>query len=132
MKNLILKSTLFLGAALLMGLSAQAQSIKVSIPFAFEANGKSLPAGEYAIHEVTANNGGVFTMRNMDTRDAVLLSSTHPIDYTHTETKLVFLRAADGFYLTELWDGAMGRALRSPRGRDSILAATKVVVSAKK
>lgn len=132
MKNLIMKSTLFLGAAVLMGLGAQAQSIKVSVPFAFEANGKSLPAGEYTVNEISANAGGIYAMRNMDTRDSVLLPSTHPINYTTSETKLVFRQAADGYYLTEVWDGAMGRAVRAPRTRNSVLASTKVVISAKK
>ena len=130
MKNLILKSTLFLGAAVLMGLGAQAQSIKVSIPFAFEANGKSLPAGEYTVREVSATNGGIFAMQN--THDGMLLSGSHPISYNTSEAKLVFRQAADGYYLTELWDGSMGRAVRAPRGRNSVLATTKVVLNAKK
>ena len=125
MKNLILKSTLFLGATVLMGISAQAQSIKVNIPFAFEANGKSLPAGEYSVRATSENAGGMYAMRNMDTREGVLLVGNHPISYTSAETKLVFLQAADGYYLTEVWDGAIGRAVQAPRGRNSILASTK-------
>ena len=132
MKNLILKSTMFLGAAVAMGFAAQAQSLKVSVPFAFEANGKSLPAGEYTIHEVTANGGGIYSMRNMDTRDGVLLSGTHPIAYNDAQTKLVFQQGADGYYLTEVWDGSMARAVRAPRGRNSILASTKVSIAARK
>jgi hypothetical protein len=132
MKNLILNSTLFLGATVLMGLSAQAQNIKVNIPFAFEANGKSLPAGDYTVTESTSNGGGLYSMRNMETHAGVLLSGSHPIAYGTSEAKLVFRQAADGFYLTEVWDGAMGRAVQCPRGRSSILASTKVVINAKK
>src|SRR5260370_35448953 len=101
MKNLILKSTLFLGATLAMGLSAQAQSIKVSVPFAFEANGKSMPAGEYSVHEVTGNAGGIYSMRNRATRAGVLLMGKAPNSYTSTTTHLVFRKAPDGYKHTE-------------------------------
>ena len=82
MKNLNVKFTWFLGAAFFMGLSAHAQRIKVSIPFAFEANGKSLPAGEYVVRETTANAGGIYSMRNMNTPDSVFLMGNRPISYT--------------------------------------------------
>src|SRR5260370_28342877 len=114
MKNLILKSTLFLGATLAMGLSAQAQSIKVSVPFAFEANGKSMPAGEYSVHEVTGNAGGIYSMRNLDTRDGVLLMGNAPISYTSSETKRGVRQAPGGYYLTQVWDCSIAPALRSP------------------
>jgi hypothetical protein len=63
MKNLNVKFTWFLGAAFFMGLSAHAQRIKVSIPFAFEANGKSLPAGEYVVRETTAKQSNCDWLR---------------------------------------------------------------------
>jgi hypothetical protein len=136
MKNLILKSTLFLSAAVLMGLGAQAQNLKVSVPFAFDASGKSLPAGNYEVIQSRNISSGVYSMRNMATRDAVLLFSPNAIDYSRTAAKLVFLQAADGFYLTEIWNGSMGVAVRAPRGRNSILASTKpvtrVVIAAQK
>jgi hypothetical protein len=136
MKNLILKSTMFLSAAVLMGVGAQAQSLKVSIPFAFEANGKGMPAGDYDVHASSNMSSGIYTMRNKDTHESVLLISKVPIYTSSTTAKLVFLQAADGYYLTELWDGSMGRTLRAPRGRNSIVAttkpATRVVVLAQK
>jgi len=132
MKNLIMKSTLFLGATVLVGLSAQAQSITVSVPFAFEANGKSLPAGDYVLRETSANAAGLYTMRNIETHEGVLLPGNHPITYTTSEAKLVFQQGAEGYVLAEVWDGSMARAVRAPRGRNSILASTKVAISAKK
>src|SRR2546425_12886323 len=120
MKNLILKSTLFLGAAVLVGFSAQAQSLKVSIPFGFEANGKRLPPCEYSVMTTSSTNGGMYAMRNIETHEGVLLSGNHPIENTAGAAKLVFRQAADGYYLTEVWDGTLARAVQCPRGRNSI------------
>ena len=124
MKNLFLKSTLFLGVAVL---SAQAQSITATIPFDFEANGKSMPAGEYKVMKSDSVNGGLFVMRGVDTHSSVLLNGHTPIANADGAVKLVFQRAGDGYYLTELWDGDQARTVASPKGRNSILAATKPV-----
>lgn len=132
MKSLILKSTMFLcTAVVLMGLAAQAQSLKFSIPFAFDANGKSLPAGVYTVHPAS-DSTGVYVIRNNNTHEGVLLSTRMAISYGSTETKAVFRPAPGGYCLTELWDGSMGRALQTPKGRNSILAAPKVVINATK
>lgn len=130
MKNLIMKSTMLMGAALLMGIGAHAQSMKIAIPFPFEANGKSLPAGEYDVRMTSVNGGGVYTMRNIGNHDGVLLMGTHSIANNRYEAKLVFQQAVDGYYLQEVWDGSSARAVRSPHGRNSIVAATRVVIAA--
>lgn len=124
MRNLIVKSTMLLGAAVLMSFGADAQSLKVSVPFQFEANGKTLPAGQYSVR-MTSENAGIYSMRNMDTHEGVLLVTVHPIANSAGEAKLVFQQAVDGYYLAEVWTGDNARAVRSPRGRNSILASTK-------
>ena len=132
MKTLI-KAALFLTVAVI---TVRAQAIKATIPFEFEANGKTMPAGEYSVLKTTASSGGLFALRNIETHDSVLLSGRMPIADSEGPVKLVFDRAADSYYLTELWDGSMGRTLQCPRGRYSILASTKpatrVVVPAHK
>ena len=132
MKNLILISTLFLGAAVLMGVTAQAQSLKISVPFGFEANGKSMPAGEYRVFKTESSGGGMYVMREVDAHESVLLNGKYPIANPRGDTKLVFAQLADGYYLTEVWDGSIGRALAAPHGRGSIVAAARVTIPAHK
>jgi hypothetical protein len=129
MKNLI-QSTLFLGAALIMGVSAQAQSTKAHIPFAFQANGKAMPAGDYTVAPTSGLNNTTFAMRNSS--DGVLLTANLLIGDAHGDAKLVFIRALDGYYLTELWDGDTARRVTSPRSRNSFLAGPRVIVHLKK
>lgn len=124
MKNMILKSTLFLGAALAMGLHAQAQSTRMNIPFAFEATGKSLPAGEYNVSSV-GNMDSVYAMMNVRTHDSVLLSGRQTIGVSQETPRLIFDRTGDGYYLTEYWNGSVGKKLACPRPKGAFLAATK-------
>lgn len=124
MTNMILKSTLFLGAALTMGLNAQAQSTKVTIPFAFEATGKSLPAGEYRVRPV-GNMNSIYAMVNVQTHESVLLSGKQTIGVSEEAPRLIFDRAGDDYYLTEYWDGSVGKKLSCPRPRGAFLATTK-------
>lgn len=122
MKNLILTAALFLGVA---AIAAQAQSMKATIPFGFEANGKMMPAGEYTLAHTSALNGGVYAMRSMDLRASTLLAGVEPITNSDGRMKLVFDRGAEGYYLSEVWDGSVAHTIRRPRGRNSILASTK-------
>jgi len=124
MKSMILKSTLFLGAALTMGLNAQAQSTRVTIPFAFEATGKSMPAGEYRVTSV-GNIASTYAMTNMQTHDSVMLAGNATIGLSEETPKLVFDHTGDGYYLTEYWNGSVGKHLSCPRPKGAFLATTK-------
>ncbi len=131
MKNLILKSTMFLGVAVLMAFHAQGQTINVSIPFAFDATGKNLPAGEYLV-SVTSGQSGIYTMRNLATRDSVLLSARQTIANSGGSAKLVFMQGVDGYHLIEVWDADNGRTVSCPRCKSSILAGARIVIAPKK
>jgi hypothetical protein len=131
MKNLILKSTMFLGVAVLMAFHAQAQTINVSIPFAFDATGKNMPAGEYRV-SLTSSPSGLYVMRNLETRDSVALSATHTIASSGGSAKLVFMQGVDGYHLIEVWDADNGRAVSCSRCKSSFLAGARVVIGPKK
>ncbi len=124
MKNLILKSTMLLTTAAAMICGSQAQNTKVSIPFAFEANGKAMPAGDYIVLRAD-RLPGTYTMKSVTGRDSVLLADKHMIGEAHGQAKMVFAVAPDGYYLSEIWDGEMAHAIRTPHFKGGILAATK-------
>jgi len=137
MKNLIMKSTLLLGVAVLTAAGMNAQGMKVQIPFAFEANGATLPAGEYSVHRTSDSNGGIYSMRNRDTNEGVLLMGKSTISYSpQGPAKLVFRQGVEGYFLTEVWDSDVARTIANPRGKSAILAAnksaTRVVIAAHK
>ena len=117
MTNMILKSTLFLGAALTMGLNAQAQSTKVTIPFAFEATGKSLPAGEYRVDGLSTSTSTI-AIRNTE-KTAKLMALTNGCESIEAAdaSKLVFHRYGGQYFLAQVWSAGSSEGRELPRSR---------------
>ena len=135
MNNTILKSILLASAAVMMAANVHAQSVHASVPFAFEANGKSMPAGDYSVRTTSEMGGGTLAMINEDTHASVLLKGVYVISDSVAPAKLVFAQRPEGYYLTEVWQGDIARAVQAPKGKQAFLAstqaATRVVIPAK-
>ena len=102
MKNL--RSVLSVLAVLLMATAAQAQQAKVSavVPFNFIAGDTVYPAGEYSISSLS--NSPVVRISNTD-RDtsAMMLSHACVNAAPSTESKLVFHRIGENYFLYQVW-----------------------------
>jgi hypothetical protein len=84
--------------------NAQSQKSKVNIPFDFVVGDKGLPAGDYAITNVTSNSD-TLRIRNATANDsAVRLTTT--VNGTADRSKLVFHRYGERYFLAEVWTGA--------------------------
>jgi hypothetical protein len=71
---------------------ARAESFSIDVPFAFEAGGKSFPAGAYSVDPVSS---GVLVIRGAAPAEAAALSVS-PAGYTDsTKMGLVFDRNAE-------------------------------------
>ena len=85
----------FAGVTLCMTSTANAQSLRVNVPFDFVVNGTTLPAATYTIRESLPNdNTGLAFIGD---RNGILARATDIDGYT-TGTKLVFVKV-DGEYL---------------------------------
>jgi hypothetical protein len=111
--------SLALGTAILaaftpLSVITSAAEVTCRIPFAFIANGASLPAGQYSI---SSNGvGGAMMLRGIQ-KSAVVMTSLS--DRRGTEigrAKVVFLKAGDRYTLIEIWttDG-LGREVPGAR-----------------
>jgi hypothetical protein len=100
---------LLIGVAMLlvMGtstLSAQAidHSIRVTVPFAFSVNGKTLEAGDYLVSSLVDNAVAIKGMNG----ELYKLSLTNPAESLNpTEPKLVFRHYGEKYILTQAWFG---------------------------
>ena len=118
MKNIAKCALLVLTVALCV-VGAQAQStimLKGNVPFNFVAGNYSHSAGEYTVKDISP-----------DTRQAIegwfgpngqsFLLRTSPLDsassINETETKLVFHRYGDQYYLAEVWTGGNSYEVKS-------------------
>jgi hypothetical protein len=105
MKNKItsaISSGLVLGALALALIAspvkamAQTSLTKIDIPFAFQIDGATLPAGSYI---VSTNVGNILALRNRNTGKQVLLSTLHDSKVGAYETgSLVFTKYSNGQY----------------------------------
>ena len=116
-----MKKQLFvlLGLGLLVGMSAYAQTLnlKADVPFNFIISGATLPAGEYAIKGVGAGSAIAVRGPNPKANMFVLSQACASIDPAK-QSKLVFHRYGDRYFLAELWVAGSdsGRQLaKSPR-----------------
>src|SRR5437870_948874 len=88
--------------------STYAQSadvIKVNVPFDFAVSGKTLPAGEYYLRQSIEGPRVVLQIRSKDDSQGTYLPTTHPVKTLDTqgESKLVFNRYGDQFFLSQVW-----------------------------
>jgi hypothetical protein len=111
----------------LVGVPALAQKAVVKIPFSFVAGDRELPAGTYSIRpEMETQNR--LTIRNQDTGDSIMVPViTRLADKGAKELELVFDKAGDKSYLSEVYiPGVDGYHLKGAPGQHTHV---KVMVS---
>jgi len=89
----------FVGVTLFTAATANAQALKVNVPFDFVVNGKTLPASTYTISESLPNdNTGLAFIGD----GGGLMARASEIDSTVTGTKLVFHRVDGEYFLSDV------------------------------
>jgi len=89
----------FAGVALCTASTANAQALKVDVPFDFVVSGKTLPAATYTIRESLPNDNTGLAL--VGDHMGVLARATE-IDDSVTGTKLVFHRIDGQYYLSDV------------------------------
>jgi hypothetical protein len=116
-KRLIMLSVL----GLFTTVSAHAQSGKqftVTIPFNFYVGGKALTAGKYLVGRSTQNSAEGLVLRGTEGRaGAFVLTRGIQTADIQQQSKLVFRRYEDQYFLAEVWNSgaSTGRELPSSR-----------------
>jgi hypothetical protein len=80
--------------------------IKGNIPFNFRIGDTRLPAGTYVVSQ-TEMKPSVLAMQNLDSwnKTPVMFGSSRAQAKSTPETKLVFHRYADTYFLSQVWQG---------------------------
>jgi hypothetical protein len=96
---------LVVGLALLMtaGASAQTIHLKTDVPFKFIVGRTTFPAGQYELLS-TGIGDNVLMIRSLNSKDAALvLSNLSESREVSAQTKLVFHRYGQRYFLAEVW-----------------------------
>ena len=111
--------------------SAHGQSSRMvvaDIPFDFNVGGKVLMAGEYTVKAFNANGDALAISNKQSNETAIRLTLSIEADRVPDQTKLVFHRYGQRYFLSEVWSAGerTGRTLhksREERAIESQLAA---------
>jgi len=90
--------------------AAQAQQmLVVNIPFDFVAGNMKLPAGQYSIKVAAPER--VLLLMNREDAAASAFMNTNPVVKTEiqTESKMIFNRYGDRYFLSEVWTAGNSR-----------------------
>ena len=109
MKTHIVRIAILVGAVLLGAVAATAQSttttetfLRANIPFGFVAGGVHLPAGEYRVYH--PGNPYIVIIEKKDcTARAVTYVRPSAFNRSENNTKLLFNRYGDQYFLAEVW-----------------------------
>src|SRR5262249_36532270 len=102
--------------------------LKADVPFAFAVGKTALPAGEYRIDSLGTENR-VLLIRSMDQNaQASTISNTGRSLEKSDQTKLVFHRYGDRYFLAEIWvqGYSSGHQLPQSKREKEFMAARRV------
>jgi hypothetical protein len=88
-------------------------SMTASIPFAFSVGDKQLPSGAYEVRDV----GRATLIANRDGENMVLGIYQYAGPAKVGETKLVFDKVGDRYFLREIWTSVHGQGLQLPESK---------------
>jgi hypothetical protein len=110
MKTFTNRIALFAAGAVVLGTMAYGQNsvVKAEIPFAFEASGKTLAAGQYVLSPLPSRDGArIVALHGVASKQSVLAIGTPVNPYAKGGSAILFRCNADGCVLA---------GMRSPEG----------------
>ena len=84
--------------------NAQTLNVKATVPFNFMVGNASLPAGDYGIQSALSGDSKALAIRNENAGGAmIVLSSAAVSAQASPDTRLVFHRYGDSYFLSQIW-----------------------------
>lgn len=119
-------STLVFVLALMMVGESMAQTIrmKADVPFEFIVNGSTLPPGQYTIQSFGTADGKTLLLRGSDKNENATVNAIDVESMKSArETKLIFHRYGNRYFLSQVWVAGNERGHELPKShRESELA----------
>ena len=111
-RTLITICLLFTAATLLAQTTPSQRLMKVNVPFSFAAENHFLPAGEYLVQTVTPERS--IRIISVDGKHSAIVNTLPNYAKSPSEnSRLVFHRYGDEYFLTQVWTGGQNVA-RNP------------------
>jgi hypothetical protein len=120
MKNL--RSVLFVLAVLLLASTTQAQqnAVKADVPFDFTVGDRAYPAGEYTLRAALQDAGIMRLDNTQEPLAGFIPSNSCSSAEPSKETKLVFHRIGNRYFLYQIWTAGNLTGRQFPKGRAEV------------
>ena len=128
-KRAFVTATLFVLSLIVAAQVAQAtEPMLVNIPFAFVAGDKALPAGEYRVQQLDQNPGVLLINCSKPGAAAMVIANAAQAKELQTQSKLVFKRYGDRYFLSQVWTAGSirGRQLLKSRAEKEIAQSARL------
>jgi len=104
--------------------AAQTIRMKADVPFEFIVNGSTLPPGQYTIQSFGTADGKTLLLRNADKNENATVNSFNVESRkSASQTKLIFHRYGDRYFLSQVWVAGNERGHALPKShREAELA----------
>jgi hypothetical protein len=135
MRKQLVSSVVMIGFLLLAGNSltaaaASGSQISAKIPFSFVVKDKVLPAGEYTITKIHVDSAPALVFRSADGKGQMVVQMlTSEASRPSPDTRLVFHRYGDDYYLSDVWmiGTSTGLRLATSAGEERLTKVTAQV-----
>jgi len=121
-KRTFVTASLFVLSLIVAAQVVQAdEPMLVNIPFAFVAGNVTLPAGEYRVQKLDRNPAVVLIRCSDASAAAMVMSNAAQAKETQTQSKLVFNRYGNRYFLSQVWTSGSIRGrqlLKSSREKE--------------
>ena len=90
----------------------------VNIPFEFDINGETLPPGKYILKQSSSDKPEILSIDRRDgRRGEFVLTSSIRAGAVQPESKLVFHRYGDRYFLSQVWEAGDDEGRELPKSR---------------
>jgi hypothetical protein len=113
-QSFLMAGVLMLSSMAVTQVARAQDAMVVDIPFAFTAGNATLPAGEYRVQKLDRNSA-VLLVHCWDARaSALVITNAAQAKETQTESKLVFNRYGNRYFLSQVWNAGSIRGRQLP------------------
>ena len=113
-QSFLMAGVLMLSSMAVTQVARAQDAMVVDIPFAFTAGNATLPAGEYRVQKLDRNSA-MLLIHYWDAKaSALVITNAAQAKETQTESKLVFNRYGNRYFLSQVWTSGSIRGRQLP------------------
>ena len=100
---IVIMTMAFVTAVVSANAQTHSGNLRANVPFDFIIGDKTMAAGEYGVSQITQQADGIVVRSALNGKGAIRLTNGVRANETPAQSKLVFHRYGEKFYLAQIW-----------------------------